>query len=535
MLSLRTKLISCCLLICLGIAANAWIGYQSMTKVVDQFDRLAQVSVPKLGHLSGMRTRGRQIQSELLTLALFSEKKDIYDLHMEGLNKALTRYQDINSEYEKMGFFSPDEQKAHDAVNAKWNDVHQHALFLKKYFENHLSMTAELHDRLLELDKSVVSHQKLLLELDDINVAQGEAWTEESRIAAAAAKKHVVTIAGSTFGIALLAAILISQLVSLQLRRIASKLGEGTYLVWSHSQKVANASVALSSSAVEQASAVEQTVAATTQISAMIERTSDSASKNLASALLTQQSSEGGRVAVNELMAAMQNIRQSSDAVTQQSRKMNKELSEIVQMIGAVENKTNIINDIALKTKLLSFNASLEAARAGEGGKAFGVVAEEVSKLASVSGGAADEITGLLMKSHQRVGEIVQESERSATEMIQMNAENVGSGHRTASGCQEAFGEIGGQIDTITKLTQDIAFASKEQATGISEINVAMNRVSAVAQQNTETSKICEDSGEALLSQMKETTAIVEELFSVIYGRSGKKMAKKLMSTYDAA
>ncbi|HVK60326.1 MAG TPA: hypothetical protein VM432_02200, partial [Bdellovibrionales bacterium] len=61
------------------------------------------------------------------------------------------------------------------------------------------------------------------------------------------------------------------------------------------------------------------------------------------------------------------------------------------------------------------------------------------------------------------------------------------------------------------------------------------NRVSAVAQQNTETSKICEDSGEALLSQMKETTAIVEELFSVIYGRSGKKMAKKLTSTYDAA
>ncbi|MHA0111674.1 methyl-accepting chemotaxis protein, partial [Klebsiella pneumoniae] len=74
----------------------------------------------------------------------------------------------------------------------------------------------------------------------------------------------------------------------------------------------------------------------------------------------------------------------------------NSQLQSISNIIGEISAKTNIINDIVFKTQLLSFNASIEAARAGQHGRGFAVVAEEVGNLAQMSGNAAKEIRALL-------------------------------------------------------------------------------------------------------------------------------------------
>lgn len=76
-----------------------------------------------------------------------------------------------------------------------------------------------------------------------------------------------------------------------------------------------------------------------------------------------------------------------------------KEIKEILEVIPLIKKKTNIIDEIVFKTQLLSFNASIEAERAGENGRGFSVVAQEIGNLAQTSGSAASDISDLIKSS----------------------------------------------------------------------------------------------------------------------------------------
>ncbi len=116
----------------------------------------------------------------------------------------------------------------------------------------------------------------------------------------------------------------------------------------------------------------------------------------------------------------------------------NTKLQSIVSLIEEIRNKTKVINDIVFETRLLSFNASIEAARAGVHGKGFAVVAEEVGKLASMSGKAADEIRALLETSTQEVDRAVKQT-----------SDRVSLGKTASSECQAAFGDMYGTLEKI--------------------------------------------------------------------------------------
>jgi hypothetical protein len=94
--------------------------------------------------------------------------------------------------------------------------------------------------------------------------------------------------------------------------------------------------------------------------------------------------------------SAIMEIQETNKKLVDDVLEGNRKISEIVELVKEIGNKTKVINDIVFQTKLLSFNASVEAARAGEHGKGFAVVAEEVGNLASMSGQASKEISALL-------------------------------------------------------------------------------------------------------------------------------------------
>lgn len=118
----------------------------------------------------------------------------------------------------------------------------------------------------------------------------------------------------------------------------------------------------------------------------------------------------------------------------------NTKLGRLVGLIASIKNKTKVIDDLVFESRLLSFNASIEAARAGVHGKGFSVVAEEVGKLASMSGKAADEIRTLL---------------DSSTQECELTSSAIGVTHLNAKGAEA----LADQVNTLNKGAESLHHA----------------------------------------------------------------------------
>ena len=211
-----------------------------------------------------------------------------------------------------------------------------------------------------------------------------------------------------------------------------------------------------------QASATEEAVAAMEEISSMVKQTSENGNYSLQVAKECQTKVDTGQSVVEGLSDAMNEINKS-----------NAELATIVNLINEISAKTKVINSIVVKTELLSFNASIEAARAAEYGKGFAVVAEEVGNLARLSGESAKEIESLLEESALRVSEIV--------ELIQSR---VSVGQDRSGECVNVFSKISELSGDLSNSVNSISTACNEQTKGVDQTTIAMNDISKATQEN---------------------------------------------------
>jgi len=137
-------------------------------------------------------------------------------------------------------------------------------------------------------------------------------------------------------------------------------------------------------------------------------------------------------------------------------------MSEISDSSHRMADIVSVIDGIAFQTNILALNAAVEAARAGEQGKGFAVVAGEVRSLAQRSAQAAKEIRNLIDES----------------------LEKVGNGARLAGDAGEIMNEVVRSVETVTTIMADIVTASREQAEGISQVNLAVADMDGMTQQN---------------------------------------------------
>jgi methyl-accepting chemotaxis protein len=137
-------------------------------------------------------------------------------------------------------------------------------------------------------------------------------------------------------------------------------------------------------------------------------------------------------------------------------------MRKIEQSSQQISNIIGVIDEIAFQTNLLALNAGVEAARAGEAGKGFAVVAQEVRELAQRSANAAKEIKALIHNSTTEVS--------SGVDLVRQTG--------------EALRTIGGYIAEMNTHMDAIAISAKEQSTGLSEVNQAVNAMDQTTQQN---------------------------------------------------
>ncbi len=215
---------------------------------------------------------------------------------------------------------------------------------------------------------------------------------------------------------------------------VASQIGSGT-------QEIAQASNDLSRRTEQQAASLEETAAALDEIAATVRQTADGATRATTEVASARSDAERSGQVVGQAVAAMSAIEDSSRQIT--------------QIIG-------VIDEIAFQTNLLALNAGVEAARAGDAGRGFAVVAQEVRALAQRSADAAKEIKTLISTSSQQVG--------TGVDLVGQTG--------------EALDRIVGRVAAIDDLVRQISSSSQEQASGLAEVNTAVNHMDQVVQQN---------------------------------------------------
>ncbi len=236
--------------------------------------------------------------------------------------------------------------------------------------------------------------------------------------------------------------------------------------VGSGSNEIASASDDLSRRTEQQAASLEETAAALDEITATVKRSADGAKKANDAAARTKDDVTKSSQVMSEAVSAMGEIEESA--------------RQIAQIIG-------VIDEIAFQTNLLALNAGVEAARAGDSGRGFAVVAQEVRALAQRSADAAKEIKALIASS----------------------SDQVRRGVRLVGDTGEALSVIARRVTEIDALISEIAMSSQEQATGLSQVNSAVNQMDQVTQQNAAMVEEATAAASSLKSEAVQLTQLV--------------------------
>lgn len=250
-------------------------------------------------------------------------------------------------------------------------------------------------------------------------------------------------------------------------------------------------------STVEQSAAIQESVSALSEMSSMIAQTGQNIKLSLETSQGALEKSTEGKQIMDRMSHSMTSIQKAND-----------QLQEISKVIENISSKTAIINDIVFKTQLLSFNASIEAARAGQHGRGFAVVAEEVGNLAELSGQAAKDIELLL-----------EDSQRKVRETLEMIQGRVADGNKVSQNAMQAFNEISKNIEEINAQVRSINEATQQQEIGIQQTNQAMKQMDVISQNNTLASTEALQIAQNLRTQSSELRGVMTALFELVGGR----------------
>jgi twitching motility protein PilJ len=194
-------------------------------------------------------------------------------------------------------------------------------------------------------------------------------------------------------------------------------------------------------------------------------------SNNAEAARRALDAAEQGNRAVRDTLEGMQRIRASVQATAKKIKSLGDRSLEISEII-------NVINDITEQTNLLALNAAIEAARAGEAGRGFAVVADEVRKLAEHSRSATKDIAALI--------KAIQAETNEAVVVMEEGTKEVESGATLADQAGRALDAISNVVRQSAELVQEISLASKQQVRGTEGVAHAMQIISSITRQTSQ-------------------------------------------------
>ena len=288
-------------------------------------------------------------------------------------------------------------------------------------------------------------------------------------------RSTLVTYVGLGFAVlaGLLASYLIVRSLNLVLRETSLSLTQGAEQIAAASGQVSSASQTLAEGASEQAASLEEISSSLEELSSTTKHNAENAGAAKVAADEARSTAEHGAEEMHKMDQAMAAIRESST-----------EISKIIKTI----------DEIAFQTNILALNAAVEAARAGEAGAGFAVVADEVRTLAQRCATAARETT-------DKISDAAARSELGA---------------RLSTGVAGSLREIVTKTREVDRLIAEVANASREQSSGLEQVNTAVSQMDKVTQGNAASAEETASAAEELNAQSVELRGAADRLAALV-------------------
>ena len=249
--------------------------------------------------------------------------------------------------------------------------------------------------------------------------------------------------------------------------------------------------------AAESAQRLSEAATAMNEMNATVQEVAKNADSASVASAETREKAEAGAQVVEKAVRSIDQVHQMSLELKDDMTQLNEHAQDITRIMG-------VISDIADQTNLLALNAAIEAARAGEAGRGFAVVADEVRKLAEKTMASTNDVGNAI--------KAIQESTAKSMTGVDNAVERIGEANELASRSGQALEEIVATVEVTADQVNAIATASEEQSAASEEINQSIVQVNDMSRQTAEAMAEAAKAVSDLAAQAQGLTALIQEL-----------------------
>ncbi|HYX39273.1 MAG TPA: methyl-accepting chemotaxis protein [Oligoflexus sp.] len=518
-MAMRWRLGSVLIISIVSLLLIGWVGLFAVQSLNRMVASLASDTISSMEMINSLEKSLKDCQISLLEITL----PGITDAEIEAAyHRSKAELQKFDTQLKKLSTLKIDSAEAEpiQAIANSWTD-----------FQTEINqsldqvITGSAADREIFADryrkKIEVLRGAIQQNLDHISTRNTEASSQQRAAAESLTQKSRLGMLGMVafllFVIAMSGLFLI-QNIDRSLHSIMKSVLTHSHEVFESAQRVEGLSQTLDEGAHGTSQSLQICVANLTEITQMVDKAHQNASRSTQLASLAQEASVAGDQSVAQIAEAMQTIEASTQEFVRNMEDRAKDVTTIAHIFHDVTDKARLINDIVFQTKLLSFNASVEAARAGEYGKGFAVVAEEVGKLSKMTGDVANQISNLLADSSVKVNAIAERIQDSSNQVRSHATTAVKAGIACVDKGRDQLKAIVQHSIDVKFNTDQISTATREQSQAIQEIANSLHQLHQMADTNANKAHDSSDIVHKLLASAEKMEKTVEHLRTFLDG-----------------